>query len=161
MQDKALNYIIEELKRMNHRFKNGYIYNDKEDDGFLGITDFEHDYFYLRNITDDSAKNFFSEDDDTGTNNFSIQGTFYLVIDLFAKPNNKQANSILTTIVNQLVNIGFEKGFLIKWISAGDNSEAIYLDETGRDDWKQIDCNLYRVEFDLMTTNDCITDCLK
>lgn len=125
MLDKEIGLLVTHLSESNCIGKVKYVKHREHG--------FDDSGTYLRLATDDSAKNFFFEDD-------YISATFLLV----------GFDGDLEKIIALLM--GFNRAD-IRLNSAGTNAEEIYRSETGKD--LRDDANLFCIEFELKTIFNC------
>lgn len=128
-----------------------FIYNDKEDGGFCGVTDTIDNYGYIRCPT--SRKKYSYEDTDI-CDYEKVTAQYTLIIDLSKKIDSHKAHALIRSKIHEA---SVECGLILKLISSGDDNDEIYKNETADDGFK--DCKHNLICYDFSLTDDCSCRC--
>lgn len=153
MVEDRIQDLLNELKQKNPVITQAHIYDDRHEGGFEGLTDGAN-YLFIKSATDDEAKNYFLEEVESCFG-YEVKGNFYL-FGVFDPCYN--SSKIINVLMGQL-----DAHVDIKLIDIGDNSEAIYMRETGEQ--LKDECNIICIQFELTTyasncfgaSDSCIT----
>jgi hypothetical protein len=141
--------LVEHIKAKQPIFQGGFVYDPDSDEGFEGIDDSMSNYFYIRKATDDEGRNYEFTDTDFEADDTTITGNYFLVAEFEKIVNVDKAMWLL------IGNLRSYPHFVeMRLISAGDDAEAIYREETKGDEIK-VTKKIVRIEFQAVKVVSC------
>lgn len=130
-----------------------FIYNDKIDGGFCGITDAYDNYGYIRGKG--GAKQYTYSASTFGCDYEKVTGSFRLIVDINKKIDLDEAHRLIS---HKLLECAADCGLVIKKSSSGSDKDDIWRQETGSREGSK-DCKNNLLCFEFTITDDCMCNC--